>query len=57
MVTYKLELLDTMRIHNVFHVSLSKPHKANGAIHPPPPPTLENDDMSFEVECVLAHEV
>ena len=26
-------------------------------VYYPPPPTLENDNMSFEVECVLAHEV
>ena len=56
-VAYRLKLPETMRIHNVFHVSLLKPYKANGRVKPPPPPVIENHDISYEVERVLQHEV
>lgn len=54
MVEYKLELLVTMKIHNVFHVSLLEPHNVNGMGQPLPPPILEDDiDMLLEVEHVV----
>ena len=56
-VAYRLKLPETMGIHNVFHVSLLKPYKANGRVKPPPPPVIENHNISYEVECVLQYEV
>jgi hypothetical protein len=57
-IAYKLKLLDTLKTHFVFHVSLLKPYRVSGKIQPLLPPILEEDDeLSFEVERVLAHEV
>jgi hypothetical protein len=57
-VAYKLELLDTLKIRYVFHVSLLKPYRASSNVQPPLPPTLEEDDeLPYEIERVLAHEV
>ena len=47
----------TLKIHDVFHVSLLKSYKTSGKVQPPPPPILEDDELSFDVERVLAHEV
>ena len=46
-----------MRIHDVFHISLLKSYKTFGKVQPPPPPILEDDELSFDVEHVLTHEV
>ena len=56
-VAYILELPTTSKIHNVFHVSLLKSYRTSGKVQPPPPPILEDDELSFDVERVLAHEV
>ncbi len=56
-VAYRLELPTTLKIHNVFHVSLLKSYRTSGKVQPPPPPILEDDELSFDVERVLAHEV
>jgi hypothetical protein len=50
-IAYKLKLLDTLKTHFVFHVSLLKPYRVSGKIQPLLPPILEEDDeLSFK-EC------
>ena len=56
-VTYRLKLIETIGDHNVVHVSLLNPYKANGKLKPLPPPVIENRDTSYEVEHALQHEV
>ena len=58
-VVYKSDLPDTMKIHPVFHVSLLKLYRASGNVQPLPPPILEkeDDDLLYDVEQVLAHEI
>jgi hypothetical protein len=48
-VVYCLKLPESMGIHNVFHISLLKPYKANDRVKPLPPPVIENHDISYEV--------
>lgn len=55
-VAYKLELPPSMKIHNVFHVSLLEPtikNKFQGRIQEPPPPVEVEGDEEFEVEEIL----
>jgi hypothetical protein len=54
-VAYRVQLPDTFKIHDVFHVSLLRPYVADGRVQPPPPPVFE-EDASYEVERVLSHE-
>jgi hypothetical protein len=54
-VAYQLDLPPCMKIHNVFHVSLLDAYKADGAVHPPPPPTLVDGELEYEVERILLH--
>ena len=54
-VAYRVQLPDTLKIHNVFHVSLLRPYVADGRVQPSPPPVFE-EDASYEVERVLSHE-
>ena len=56
-VAYRLVLLETLKIYDVFHISLLKSYKISGKVQPPPPPILEDDELSFDVECVPIHEV
>jgi hypothetical protein len=56
-VAYRLELPETLKIHDVLHISLLKSYKTSSKVQPPPPPILENDELSFDVERVLTHEV
>jgi len=41
-VAYKLELPETLKIHDVFHISLLKSYKTSGKVQPPPPPILDS---------------
>jgi len=55
-VTYRLRLPPTMKIHNVFHVSLLEKFKIsnNPSRHtPPPPPVQLADTVEYEVEQIL----
>jgi hypothetical protein len=54
-VAYKLELPESLKIHDIFHISLLKSYKTSGKAQPPPPPIL--DELSFDVERVLTHVV
>ena len=54
-VAYRVQLPNTFKIHDVFHVSLLRPYVADGRVQPPPPPIFA-EDASFEVERVLSHE-
>ena len=54
-VAYKVELLDTMQMHDVFHVSLLKPYRSDGTIQPPPSPLFIDNELMFKVDRVLMH--
>ena len=56
-LAYKLELPETMRIHNVFHVSLLEPYYNDGCALPPPPPEVIDDEPEWEVDRILDHRV
>ena len=52
-VAFKLELPETMRVHNVFHSSLLRPYKHDG-VTPLNPPAVEVDGVpEYEVERIL----
>ncbi len=56
--TYKLELLENLKVHPTFHVSLlksvsrdaSRPNREHNSM---PPPNLVHNELEFEVEAVL----
>ncbi len=52
---YELELPPTMRMHDVFHVSLLKPYHEEGACQPPPITILLDGEEEFEVDVLLNH--
>ena len=56
-MAYKLELLETLKTHDVFYISLLKLYKIYGKVQPPPPPILEDDELSFDVERVFTSDV
>ena len=58
LVTYKLQLLKTWQIHNVFHTTLLHPYKENsvhGGNFAEPPPELVEGEEVYEVETILNH--
>ncbi len=57
--TYKLELLENLKVHIIFHVSLLKPvacdaSSPNREHNSRPPPDLVHNELKFEVEVVLS---
>ena len=54
----QLELPIMMKVHDVFHLSLVKPDKSDGNVHPPEPLVYEHDDSAqWEVDHLLADRV
>jgi hypothetical protein len=57
-VTYQLKLLESWRIHKVFHATLLRPYRENevyGENYTRPPPDIEDEEEVYEVEQILKH--
>ena len=57
-VTYRLKLLTSWRIHNVFHATLLKPYRENeiyGENFTEPPPELVEGEEVYEVGTICGH--
>ena len=55
-VSYRLELPGSMKIHDVFHVSLLEPYTRNpfeGREAIPSPPVIVANELEYEVEKIL----
>ena len=55
-MAYRLDLPDTMRIHNVFHVDLLLPYKETEAYGTPftrPPPVIDQGEEEYEIESII----
>ena len=52
---YELELPPTMKIHDVFHVSLLRPYHDQGGHQPPPVTILMDGEPEHEVQSILGH--
>ena len=58
LVTYKLKLPESWKIHNVFHATLLRPYIENeiyGNDYPKPPSELLEGEEVYEVETILKH--
>ena len=51
----ELELPSTMRIHDVFHVSLLKPYNMSPGESAKPPVVYVDGDQEFDMEFIKAH--
>ena len=59
-VNYQLELPNTWKVHNVFHVVLLKPYQENevyGENFPTPPPEIINGEEVYQVKTILKQQV
>jgi hypothetical protein len=54
-VAYRLDLPETLKWHNVFHVSLLRKYIDGGRVQPPPLPEIVAGEPEYHVEKVLAH--
>ena len=57
-VTYQLKLLETWKIHKVFHPTLLQPYRENkvyGENYPQPLPDVEDGEEVYKVEQILKH--
>jgi len=54
-VAYRLELPETMSIHNVFHVGLLKKYRFGSNYIPPPIPLEIEGELEFEVDHIVTH--
>ena len=59
LLTYKLQLPSTQKIHNVFHASLLSYHstKPYGPTFSLSPPDILDNEEEYEVEATLSHNV
>jgi hypothetical protein len=56
-LAYRVELPDSLRIHDVFHVSVLKPYRSDGRVQPPPPPDIMEGEEYFRIDRLLDHRV
>ena len=58
-LVYQLELLQSWKIHNVFHASLLTPYQENDTHGPNfsnPPPDLVDGEEEYEIEAIKGHQ-
>ena len=58
LVTYRLKLLTSWQIHNIFHAMLLKPYRENeiyGENFTEPPPELVEGEEVYEVKTIHNH--
>ena len=54
-VAYQLALPISVKVHDVFHVSLMAPYRSSGRVQPPPPPVDIDGDAGYEVARIINH--
>ena len=58
-MTYQLKLLETWRIHNIFHAALLRPYmetEAHGNNYPRPLPDLLEGEEVYTIERIIKHQ-